>query len=51
MRPVVKGMCRFESLKDGSIDLADIALMNEALDVMAENTQIAHKLAEQKNGQ
>ncbi|WP_421094282.1 DUF6889 family protein [Ralstonia mannitolilytica] len=25
--------------------------MNEALDVKAENTQIAHRLAEQKNGQ
>lgn len=38
LRPVVKNMCRYESLKDGSIDLADIALMNDALDVQAENT-------------
>lgn len=37
MRPVLKGMCRFESLKDGTIDLADIAKMNQALDVEAEN--------------
>lgn len=37
-------MCRFESLKDGSIDLADIALMNEALDVVAENERIANEL-------
>lgn len=51
MRPVVSGMCRYESLKYGTIDLADIALMNEALDVKAENTQLAHRLAEQKNGQ
>ncbi len=37
MRPVVKGMCRFESLKDGSVNLADIAFMNDVLDVIAEN--------------
>ncbi|MDE1477562.1 hypothetical protein KKJ01_04730 [Xenorhabdus bovienii] len=37
MRPVRKGMCKFESLKNGVIDLADIALMNDALDVDAEN--------------
>lgn len=37
-------MCRYESLKDGTIDLADIALMNEALDVLAANNQIAQRL-------
>ncbi|CDM89061.1 DUF6889 family protein [Xenorhabdus bovienii] len=37
MRPVRNGMCKFESLKNGIIDLADIALMNDALDVDAEN--------------
>jgi hypothetical protein len=37
LRPVLAGMCRYESLKDGSLDLCDIALMNEALDVKAEN--------------
>lgn len=37
-------MCRYESLKDGSLDLADIALMNDALDVVAENQQIANEL-------
>lgn len=51
MRPVIKGMCRIESLKDGSVDLADIAMMNEHLDVVAENTLLAQKLAEQKHGQ
>lgn len=30
-------MCRYESLKDGTVDLADIALMNEELDAAAEN--------------
>jgi hypothetical protein len=38
---VVRGLCRYESLKDGTLDLADIALMNEALDVIEENRVIA----------
>lgn len=37
MRPVLRGLCKFESLKDGTLDLADIALMNDALDVQDEN--------------
>nr|WP_242688707.1 hypothetical protein [Photorhabdus tasmaniensis] len=37
LRPVIAGMCRYESLKDGVLDLADIALMNDALDVKSEN--------------
>ncbi|WP_408646879.1 DUF6889 family protein [Xenorhabdus lircayensis] len=37
MRPVLEGMCKYESLENGVIDLAGIALMNDALDVKAEN--------------
>lgn len=37
MRPVMRGMCQFKELKDGSLDLCDIALMNEAIDVEEEN--------------
>jgi hypothetical protein len=37
-------MCRYEFLKDGTLDLADVALMNDALDVIAENEQIANDL-------
>lgn len=37
LRPVIAGMCRYESLTDGSLDLADLALMNEVLDVKTEN--------------
>lgn len=37
MRPVVRGMCKYESLKDGTLDLEDVALMNDALDVVDEN--------------
>lgn len=37
-------MCRYESLKDGTLDLADIALMNESLDVVEETSELARKL-------
>lgn len=37
MRPVLRGLCKYESLKDGSLDLSDIALMNDALDVEDDN--------------
>jgi hypothetical protein len=30
-------MCKYESLKDGTVDLADVARMNEMLDAEAEN--------------
>ncbi|CUJ98316.1 MULTISPECIES: DUF6889 family protein [Achromobacter] len=46
LRPVIKGMCQFESLKSGDIDLADIALMNDALDVMEENRAHARQMEE-----
>jgi hypothetical protein len=37
LRPVRKGMCRYESLKNGALSLYDVALMNDALDVHEEN--------------
>jgi hypothetical protein len=37
MRPVLRGMCNFESLKNGVLDLADVAMMNDALEVSDEN--------------
>lgn len=40
MRPVLHGLCKFESLKDGSLDLADLALMNDALNVQAYNQHL-----------
>ena len=46
MRPVLEGMCQFESLKDGTIDLVDVALMNDALDVRAENERRFRKANE-----
>ncbi len=43
LRPVVRGLCRYESLKNGEIDLADIDLMNEALDVVQHNEHLARQ--------
>jgi hypothetical protein len=36
-------MCKYESLLDGTVSLEDIALMNEALAVRAENNHRARK--------
>ena len=37
MRPVLEGLCKYESLLNGTLDLCDIARMNEVLDVKFEN--------------
>jgi hypothetical protein len=47
MRPIIKGLCRYESLIDGKLSIADFALMNDALDVMEENER---RYSEVKNG-
>ena len=41
MRPVLRGLCRYESLLNGRLRLLDVAKMNEALDVEHENQRIA----------
>lgn len=46
MRPVGEGMCRYESLLDGTLDLADIARMNEYLDIQHENEARYHEALE-----
>ena len=47
MRPIIKGLCRFESLVDGKLTLADFALMNDALDGVEENDR---RYSEATNG-
>ena len=42
-------MCKFESLKNGKLDLADIALMNDALDVIADNEHLISEENERKS--
>jgi len=37
MRPVLRGLCKYESLIDGTLHIEDFALMNDALDVQDEN--------------
>lgn len=37
MRPVLRGLCRYDSLHDAALTLVDFARMNDALDVMDEN--------------
>lgn len=37
LRPVLEGCCKYESLIDGTLDMVDIDLLNEALDVREEN--------------
>jgi hypothetical protein len=37
MAPVLAGMCRYESLLDGKLTLVDLARMNEALAIKADN--------------
>lgn len=44
-RPAAEGMCLYESLKDGTLDLADIAKMNLVLDVRTENERRYRKAA------
>jgi hypothetical protein len=41
LNPVLNGCCRYESLKDGTLDLSDIARMNDALSVRADNQRLA----------
>lgn len=39
MAPVMAGKCQMESLKNGVLDLADIALLNDAIAVEGVNRQ------------
>lgn len=39
MRPVLRGLCKYESLLDGTLGLEHIAHMNDAIDVEEENQQ------------
>lgn len=43
-------ICKYESLLDGTLSLYDIALMNDALQVKADNQAEAYRRLEKKNG-
>lgn len=48
MRPVIRGMCRYESVVDGTLGLEDFAAMNEAVDAQDENAHRAQEAARSK---
>lgn len=48
LRPVLEGLVKYESLLDGSLDLSDIALLNDALSVRDENSSRAYERARRK---
>jgi hypothetical protein len=50
MRPVLRGMCKMESLLDGTLDLAAVALMNDALTVEAVNEHRVREAMEARRG-
>ncbi len=45
MRPVLHGLCRYESLLDGTLNMVDIARMHDALDVKFTNERLAREAA------
>jgi hypothetical protein len=47
LRPVLAGLCKYESLKDGTLDLEDLAKLNDALDVKEENERRYRKAMEE----
>lgn len=47
LRPVMRGLCTYESLKNGAVDLCDIARMNDAIDIDDENRK---RIAEWADG-
>jgi hypothetical protein len=46
IKPSLRGMCKYESLKDGTLDLEDVARMNAAIDVETENENRRQKANE-----
>ncbi len=46
MRPVLRGLCKYESLMDCTLDLGDVARMNSAIDVEVENEKRMRKANE-----
>ena len=47
-RPVIRGLCKAESLYDGTLRIERIAKLNDALDVNDENEARARKAAEKR---
>lgn len=51
LAPALAGVCRYESIIDGTLGLHDIALMNDAMAVKADNEAEARRRARnEENG-
>lgn len=48
-RPVDRGWIKYESLIDGTLDIADVYEINNAIDCIEENRYRAQKAQEEKN--
>jgi hypothetical protein len=48
MRPVLRGMCSYESAVSGALDICDFADMNDAIDALDENTFRAQEASKGK---
>jgi len=48
LRPVVRGMCKYESLVDFTLNLVDVLKMNDCLNVLDENEARLHQHLERK---
>lgn len=46
LRPVTRKLIRYESLLDGTVDLVDIALLNDAIDVQSDNERLMNEYLE-----
>jgi hypothetical protein len=46
LQPVMEGLCKYESLIDGTLGLEDIALLNDAISVRSANEEILRQQAE-----
>ncbi len=46
MQPVLEGLCKYESLLDCTLDLADVARLNDAINVKYENESRYRKASE-----
>lgn len=46
----MQGLCKYESLLDGSLGLEDIALLNDAMSIRADNQAAARRMLEHRHG-
>ncbi|MDD7442875.1 MAG: hypothetical protein PUG38_09715 [Sutterellaceae bacterium] len=50
IRPVREGLLAYTNLRDGSVTLEDLFILNSYLDNEIHNRRVAEKIVERKNG-